>query len=73
MKEDPLEKGMVTHSSTLAWRIPRTEEPRGLQSTHHQESDTTERLNHQQDCAFVWYSPGSGSTVYATLTSKPGI
>ena len=30
--EDPLEKGMTTHSSTLAWRIPRTEEPGGLQS-----------------------------------------
>ena len=31
-QEDPLEKGMVTHSSILAWRIPRTEEPGGLQS-----------------------------------------
>ena len=30
--EDPLEEGMATHSSTFAWRIPRTEEPRGLQS-----------------------------------------
>ena len=30
--EDPLEKQMVTHSSTLAWRIPWTEEPGGLQS-----------------------------------------
>ena len=30
--EDPLEKGMVTHSSILAWRIPRTEEPGALQS-----------------------------------------
>ena len=30
--EDPLEKEMATHSSTLAWRIPRTEEPGGLQS-----------------------------------------
>ena len=29
-REDPLEKGMATHSSTLAWRIPWTEEPRGL-------------------------------------------
>ena len=28
----PLEKGMATHSSTLAWRIPWTEEPGGLQS-----------------------------------------
>ena len=30
--EDPLEEGKVTHSSILAWRIPWTEEPRGLQS-----------------------------------------
>ena len=30
--EDPLEKGMAIHSSTLAWRIPWTEEPGGLQS-----------------------------------------
>jgi len=32
---------MATHSSILAWRIPRTEEPGGLQSTGSQESDTT--------------------------------
>ena len=31
-QKDPLEKGMATHSSSLAWRIPRTEEPSGLQS-----------------------------------------
>ena len=31
--EDPLEKEMETHSSILAWRIPWTEEPGGLQST----------------------------------------
>ena len=31
--EDPLEKEMATHSSTLAWRIPWTEEPGGLQPT----------------------------------------
>ena len=30
--EDPLEKEMATHSSILAWEIPRTEEPGGLQS-----------------------------------------
>ena len=35
-------KGMVTHSSILAWRIPRTEEPGGLQSMGSQESDTTD-------------------------------
>ena len=43
--EDPLEKEMATHSSILAWRIPWTEEPGGLQSTGSKESDTTERLN----------------------------
>ena len=31
-QEDPLQKGMATHSSNLAWRIPWTEEPGGLQS-----------------------------------------
>ena len=30
--EDPLEEGMATHSSTLAWKIPWAEEPGGLQS-----------------------------------------
>ena len=37
--EDPLEKGMATHSSILVWRIPWTEEPTGLQSMGHKESD----------------------------------
>ena len=31
-QEDPLEKNMATHSSILAWKIPWTEEPGGLQS-----------------------------------------
>ena len=31
-QEDPLEEGMATHSSILAWRIPWTQEPGGLQS-----------------------------------------
>jgi len=38
-REDPLEKGMATHYSILAWRIPWTEEPWG-----HKELDMTERL-----------------------------
>ena len=41
--EDPLEKGMATHSSIFAWRIPWTEEPGGLQSMTSQ-SDMTEGL-----------------------------
>ena len=38
--EDPLEKGMATHSSILDWRIPWTEEPGGLQSMGSQKSRT---------------------------------
>ena len=38
--EDPLDNGMATHSSILAWRIPWTEEPGGLES----KLDTTEQL-----------------------------
>ena len=40
-QEDPLEKEMAIHSSTLAWKIPWTEEPGGLQSMGSQELDTT--------------------------------
>ena len=43
-QKDPLEEGMATHSSILPWRIPRTEEPGGVQSMGPQESDMTERL-----------------------------
>ena len=35
-QKDPLEEGMATHSSILAWRIPWTEEPGGLQSMRSQ-------------------------------------
>ena len=42
-REDPLEKGMATHSSILAWRIPWTEEPGGLQSIG------SERVRHDQE------------------------
>ena len=41
-REDPLEEGMATHSIFLAWRIPWTEEPGGLQSMGGTESDTAE-------------------------------
>ena len=40
-QEDPLEKEIATHSSILAWEIPWTEEPGGLQSMVLQESDMT--------------------------------
>ena len=48
-REEPLEKEMAIHSSTLAWKVPCTEEPGRLQSMGSQrvskESDTTERIN----------------------------
>ena len=40
-QEGPLEKAMATHSSILAWEIPCTKEPGGLQSVGSQESDLT--------------------------------
>ena len=40
-QEDPLEKEMAVHSSILAWRIPWTEKPGGLQFMGSQESDKT--------------------------------
>ena len=43
---DPLGKGMATHFSILAWRIPWTEEAGRLQSMWSQESDTTEHQAH---------------------------
>ena len=49
-REDPLEEGMATHSSILAWRIPRTEEPRGLQSMG------SRRVGHS------WARPHAGPT-----------
>ena len=59
-REDPLEKELATHSSILAWRLPWTEEPGGLQvhgvtvghhwatkySGGHRELDTTEATEH---------------------------
>ena len=44
--KDALEKGMATESNILAWRIPWTEEPGGLQPMGSQESDTNDQLTH---------------------------
>ena len=48
--EDPLEKGMATHSSILVWRIPWTEETGGCGPWGRNELDTTEQLTHT-DCS----------------------
>ena len=52
-----LEKGMATHSSILAWRIPWTEGPGGLQFKRWQELGMTERLNHHQLCCYTSLPP----------------
>ena len=44
-QEDPLEKEMTTHSSTLAWEIPWTEEPGGLQSKGSQSQTRLKQLH----------------------------
>ena len=59
---------MATHSSTLAWKIPWTEEPDGLQSIGLPESDTTERLHSHAlekematySSVLAWRIPGMG-------------
>ena len=53
--EDILEKEMATHSSILAWRIPWMEEPGGLQSMGHKESDTIEQLMVWLVCLLLLY------------------
>ena len=55
-REDSLEKEMATRSSILAWKIPWTEEPGGLQSMGSQELDVTEQLSthtHAHTCIIL--------------------
>ena len=55
VQEDPLEKGMATHSSILAWRIPWTEEPGRLQFMVSEESDATKTKEHTRRCYLTEY------------------
>ena len=57
-QEDPLEKEMAAHSSTLAWRIPWMEEPGGLQSTGSQRLGRDTVTSHSLSFNF---SKGKGS------------
>ena len=71
--EDPLEEGVATHSSILAWRIPWTEEPGGLQSVGSQESDTPEWLsthsNHPSQVGWDIWWPWSNVVIFWSLRS----
>ena len=55
--EDPLEEGMTTHSGILAWRIPWTEEPGGLQSL---ESQTVRHPSRISFCSTGFKIEGEG-------------
>ena len=74
-QEDPLEKGMATHSSTLAWRIPWTEEPgrlqsMGMQRVWHNGANNTSYFNQ----GFPGGSAGKESICNAgNLGSIPGL
>ena len=54
--EDPLEEEMAIHSSTLAWKIPQTEEPGRLHSMGLKELDTTERTHMQAIISMLLYA-----------------
>ena len=70
-REDPLEKGMGTHSSILAWRIPRTEGPGGLQSVGGKQRNTTKRLiSSPFFLTWTWCFQGS-STLQAESVLRP--
>ena len=70
-REDPLEEGMATHSRILAWKIPWTEEPCGLQSmgsrlsnfifTFHFHALEKEMATHSS--VLAWRIPGTGEPV----------
>ena len=68
-QEDPLDKGMATHSSILAWRIPWTEEPDELQSMGSQSWTRLKRLGilaHRRGCVREAWSYHQGEKVYET-------
>ena len=62
--EDPLEKEMASYASILAWESPWTDEPGGLQSMVHEESDTTEQLRTQSSTErIIWHADHSVSSL----------
>ena len=64
-----LEKAMATHSSTLAWKIPWTEEPGRLQSMGRKESDTTERLHFHFSLSSI--GEGNGNPLQCFCLENP--
>ena len=63
------EKAMALHSSTLAWKIPWTEEPGRLQSMGRKESDTTERLHFHFSLSCI--GEGNGNPLQYSCLENP--
>ena len=63
-QEDPLEKGMATHSGILAWRIPWTEEPSGLQTMGSQRVRHDWMTEQQQQYWFIILYKLHGTTIF---------
>ena len=61
---------MAPHSSTLAWKIPWTEEPGGLQSMGREESDTTEQLHFHFSPSCI--GEGNGNPLQCSCLENPG-
>ena len=68
-REDPLEKEMAIHSSTIAWKIPWTEEPGRLQSMGSLESDSTERLHFHFSLSCI--GEGNGNPLQCSCLEDP--
>ena len=64
-----MEKAMAPHSSTLAWKIPWTEEPGGLQSMGSEESDMTERLRFHFSLSCI--GEGNGNPLQCSCLENP--
>ena len=64
-----MEKAMAPHSSTLAWKMPWTEEPDRLQSWDHTESDTTERLHFHFSLSCI--GEGNGNPLHCSCPENP--
>ena len=70
VQEDPLEKGMVTHSSILALEIPQTEEPDELQCMGYQRVKYDLETKQQQQ--FLFHHENDGKSRFDTLWSDSG-
>ena len=64
-----MEKAMATHSSTLAWKIPWTEEPGRLQSMGRKELDMTERLHFH--FSLLCIGEGNGNPLQCSCLENP--